>query len=721
MRVFLSSMEIVGQVERITFESPDHQFVVLKLRDTQTKELIVVVGPLYGIPVGETVRITGNWDTHPKYGLRFKAEGFTIETPSLPEEIERYLSSGILKGVGPATAKKIVQKFGEKSLEVLEERPEELLKVKGISPNKLKGILSSWEEHRDIKGLLIFLKKFDLPTGLAFKLQKHYKDMALSVLKEDPYRLALEVSGIGFLKADAIAKKLGHPKDSPSRFQAGLIYVLSNKAEAGHSYYPREILLEEVSQLLEADRNALEKALLDLCEKGTLVEREFGEKQKGIYLRYLYTSEAYVGKRLSLILQMDQKSPFYLPMVRPTQLSGTDLEKGISLNDEQLQAVKEAFQNRFLIITGGPGTGKTTVIRTIVGILKANNQKVVLAAPTGRAAKRISELTGEEAKTIHRLLGWSPETGTFLHNEKNPLRCHVVIVDEASMVDIVLFSHLLRALPETARLILVGDKDQLPPVGPGSPFMELIGDPRLKSVRLTKVYRQDQEGLLILNAHRINQGLFPILKERNTKDFLFIHEEDPQRAYAWILDLATKKIPQEFNLDPMEDIQILSPMRKGVLGVQNLTSGIQEAFVGSSLLGEDFLGFRIGDKVMQLRNDYGKDVYNGDIGRVVSFQKEEGVLVASFYGREVPYDMGDIDDLTLAYCISVHKSQGSEYPAVILTLSTHHYPMLQRNLLYTAITRAKRLAVIVGTKKAMAMAIKNDKPFQRYSGLISWL
>lgn len=714
-------MEIVGQVERITYESPDREFVVLRLRDIKTKDLLVVVGPLAGIPVGETVKITGSWDTHPKYGLRFKAEGFAIETPSLPEEIERYLSSGILKGVGPVTAKKIVQEFGEKSLEILEESPQELLKVKGISPNKLKSIVSSWEAHRDIKSLLIFLKKFDLPTSLAFKLQKHYKDMALYVLKEDPYRLALEVTGIGFLKADAIAKKLGHPKDSPFRFQAGLIYVLSNKAEAGHSYYPRELLLEEAIKLLEADRNAIEKAISELCEKGILVEREIGEKEKGVYLRYLYTSEAYVGKRLSLILQMDQKSPFLLPMDGPIQILRPELQKGISLNDEQMHAVKQAFQNRFLMITGGPGTGKTTVIRTIVQILKAANQKVILAAPTGRAAKRMSELTGEEAKTIHRLLGWNPETGSFVHNEKNPLRCHVVIVDEASMVDIVLFSHLLRALPETARLILVGDKDQLPPVGPGSPFMELISDSRPKSVRLTKVYRQDQEGLLILNAHRINQGLFPILRGENSKDFLFIHEEDPQKAYTWIVELATKRIPQEFNLDPMEDIQVLSPMRKGVLGVQNLTSGIQEAFVSSSLLGEDFLGFRVGDKVMQLRNDYVKDVYNGDIGRVVSFQKEEGILAVSFYGREVQYDMGDIDDLTLAYCISVHKSQGSEYPAIVLTLTTHHYPLLQRNLLYTAITRAKKLAVIVGTKKAMAMAIKNDKPFQRYSGLVSWL
>ncbi|MFN3535335.1 MAG: ATP-dependent RecD-like DNA helicase, partial [Desulfatiglandales bacterium] len=347
-------------------------------------------------------------------------------------------------------------------------------------------------------------------------------------------------------------------------------------------------------------------------------------------------------------------------------------------------------------------------------------QKFYLTAPTGRAAKRMSELSGEEAKTVHRLLGWNPETGTFLHNERNPLKCNVIIVDEASMLDIVLFSHLLRALPETTRVVLVGDKDQLPPVGPGSPFMELVEDNRIRSIRLTKVYRQKEEGLLILNAHRIKEGLFPVLRERGTKDFLFIHEEDPNRAYHWAIELLTKRIPEEYNLDPMEEIQLLSPMRKGLLGVESLTFGVQEALKGRLLPMDSFLGYRVGDKVMQLKNDYEKDVYNGDIGRVTSIE-EGGRVRVSFYGREVSYDMADLDDLSLAYCISVHKSQGSEYPAVILTLSTSHFPLLQRNLLYTAITRAKRLAVIVGTKKALAMAIRNDKPFQRYTALSSWL
>jgi len=708
-------VEIIGKVEKVTYTSPDQRFVVIKVRDNISTELITAIGDLAGVPVGEFIKLVGNWDKHPKYGLRFKVEEYSIQYPNLTHEIEKYLSSGIIKGVGPATAKKIVEKFGENTLEVIEEKPDELLKVSGITPRKLEKIKESYQIQRGLKHLIFFLNAHNLPSGLGFKLYKQYGNAALSVLKEDPYRLALEVPGIGFLKADSIAKALGYSKDSASRLKAGIIYTLSTKIDEGHSFYPREMLLREASQLLEADVPMIENALMGLIEETSIIEKEISDIGRVIYLKNLYFSESYVGKRIGLMLEMDKIKPIPLP-------NYFNSFETFHLNEEQLEAVKLALFKRIFLITGGPGTGKTTVLNTIVKLLNSIGKKVTLTAPTGRAAKRMGEVSGVEAKTIHRLLGWNPETSSFIHNEMNPIKSDVIIIDEASMMDITLFAHLLRALPTSTRLILVGDKDQLPPIGPGSPFMELIENQRLPAIRLTKVYRQDEEGLLLLNTHRINQGLFPIIKQKQKGDFLFFHEEDPQKAYHWILELATKRIPNEYGLDPVDSLQVLSPMKKGILGTENLTIGLQNLLnPNTENKDKPKLDIRIGDKVMQIRNNYEKDVYNGDIGKVTGINLDEGTVLISFYGRDVIYNFTELDELSLAYCISVHKSQGSEYPAVILTLSTQHYPLLQRNLVYTAITRAKKLAIIIGTKKALAMAIKNDKPIRRYSGLNNWL
>jgi len=707
-------LEIIGKVEKITYVSPDQRFMVIKVRDNQSAQLITAIGQLSGVPIGELIKLVGNWENHPKYGLRFKVEEYFLQYPNLPQEIQKYLASGIIKGVGPATAKKIVEVFGENTLDVMEENPDELLKVSGITPKKLERIKESFQIQRGLKHLIFFLNSHDLPSSLGFRLYKQYGTAALALLKEDPYRLALEVPGIGFLKADGIAKALGYSKDSISRLKAGIIYTLSIKTEEGHSFYPREMLLKESSQLLEADPLKTEHALNKLLEEEGIVEKEIKETGRVIYLKNLYISESYVAKRIALMLDVDRiKSlPFSQPL-KPLEAS--------YLNEEQLEAVRFAFSKRIFLITGGPGTGKTTVLKTIVRLLNSVGQRVVLTAPTGRAAKRMGEVSGEEAKTIHRLLGWNPETSSFIHNERNPLKADVIIIDEASMMDITLFAHLLRALPQGTRLILVGDKDQLPPVGPGNPFTDLIDNQMVPAVRLTKVYRQE-EGLLLLNTHRINQGLFPIIRQRHGGDFLFFHEEDPQKAYQFILELAIKRIPNEYGLDPVDSLQVLSPMKKGILGTENITLGLQNLLNPKRGDGnKDKLDIRLGDKVMQIRNNYEKDVYNGDIGRVKEINLDEGVALISFYGRDIPYNFTELDELTLAYCISVHKSQGSEYPAVILTLSTHHYPLLQRNLVYTAITRAKKLAIIVGTRKAIAMAIKNDKPIKRFSGLNSWL
>ncbi len=711
-------MELLGRVEKITFRSNDNSFHVIKITESRSGNTVTLVGDLASVSVGDIIRVVGRWDEHPKYGARFMVEDYQLELPSNIEAVEQYLASGAIKGIGPATAKRITERFKDQALEIIEHDPDQLLGIKGISRRKLAEITGSWARQKEAKGLLLFLKTHGLSINLAKRLMEHYGRNAIGILRENPYRLAFDIPGIGFLKADEVASRLGIPKDSPERVKAGVAYALSKTVEEGHSFYPKEALKNQASLILKVNPELIDGAISALKEEGYLVEKEImdreGEKTQGIYLSYLFHSEIYVANRIRQTIRTRAQGQG----VKKGQLICGDMD--INLTEEQREAIRKAFEEKFSLITGGPGTGKTTLLRYITSASRVLNKKILLAAPTGRAAKRMMEATGHEAKTIHRLLGWNPEIGSFSHNERNPLKADFIVVDEASMIDIMLMASLFRAIPLGAHIVLVGDKDQLPPVGPGSPFAELVEADEIKVTRLGTVFRQREDGLLILNAHRVNQGLFPIIREGTLSDFHFFYEEDPHRIHDLIVDLATKKLPSTFGLSPMEDIQVMSPMRKGILGVENLASTLQDLLnPRGRKIESGTKALRVGDRVMQIKNNYEKDVYNGDIGKILEFDGDK--VIVGFDEREVSYDVSELDELVLAYCTSIHKSQGSEFPAVVFPVTSHHYPLLQRNLIYTAITRAKRLAVIVGTKKALAMAIKNDRPIKRYSGLWNWL
>ncbi len=707
---------IEGVVERIVYVNEENSYTVARLQEKGRKELTTVVGKLIEVTPGETLRLEGSWVRDKKYGEQFRVENYYSIVPATLNGIEKYLGSGMIKGIGPVMAGRIVKKFGLKTLKIIEDDPRKLLEVEGIGEFRLNRITKAWEAHKDIKEVMIFLQGYGVSSNYAIKIYKQYGKDSISVVRENPYRLAAEITGIGFKQADKIARSLGIEPNSLIRAEAGVIFVLNQLSNEGHVYYPREGLLKKGQKLLEVDKGIIEQAIFELTAQDRVKIEELPGGEEAVYLRPLFIAEDNSAEQLKALISTPLL-PIQIDLVKA--LTWVERQGKISFSEEQKLAIEQAVRSKVMIITGGPGTGKTTIVNSIIRILERKRQRILLAAPTGRAAKRISDTTGRPAKTIHRLLEYSPRKGGFQRNRENPLPADLIIVDEASMIDILLLNHLLKAIPLQARLILVGDIDQLPSVGPGNVLKDIINSRQVEVVKLTEIFRQARKSLIVVNAHRVNSGVLPRIKEdeeAGSSEFYFIEREEPERALEAVLELVSRRIPDRFGFDPREQTQVLSPMHKGLLGVENLNFELQQRLNPSGQeLVRGALRFRIRDKVMQSINNYEKEVFNGDIGIIEGIDREEQELSVRFEDRVVGYDLSELDELMLAYAISVHKSQGNEYPAVVIPLLPQHYLLLQRNLLYTAITRAKRLVVIVGTKKALAIAVRNARVKQRYT------
>jgi exodeoxyribonuclease V alpha subunit len=709
-----------GLLEKISYHNEENDFIVAKLREKDKRELTTIVGNLSGINPGESLKLTGNWVHNKKFGEQFQVESFEVTKPTTLLGIEKYLASGLIKGIGPVMSERIVEKFGLDTLEVIEKKPERLSEVEGIGPKRISMIKKTWEEQREIKEIMIFLQGHGVSASYSAKIYKQYGNQSIEIVKENPYRLAHDIYGTGFITADKIAQHLGIDRNSPIRAKAGLIYVLNQLTEEGHVYYPENQLIHKAREILHVDEEIILQAIKELSKEKEifLEDLEPEGNLRAVFLAPLYRAEAGVAQRLMNL----KESPSNIRPIHPEKaIEWVQKKLDIELAQRQEDAILLAAASKVLIITGGPGTGKTTIITAILRIFQQLKLRILLAAPTGRAAKRMNEATGWGAKTIHRLLEYSPHQGGFKKDENDPLEADVVIIDEASMVDTLLMHHLLKAIPSHAHLILVGDVDQLPSVGPGNVLKDIIKSGRFTTVTLTEIFRQAQESLIVVNAHKVNQGQFPVLKEVDKieeSDFQFIQEEDPEKILQDILDLCSESIPGQYRFHPLKEIQILTPMHKGTIGVANLNIELQKRLnPGASGVTRGAWNFRIGDKVMQIVNNYDKDVFNGDIGWISEIDPEEREVAVDFDGRLVPYDYSDLDEIVLAYAISVHKAQGSEYPVVILPVVTQHYLLLQRNLIYTGITRAKKRVILIGTKKALAIAIRNNKPQRRYTHL----
>ena len=713
-----------GQIERITYTNDENGYTIAKVKVQGHMGLVTVVGTLMAPTPGEIIKMYGEWVNHPRYGEQFKVDRYKSLVPASVYGIQKYLGSGLIKGIGPIMAGRIVERFGKETLDVIEKEIEKLAEVDGIGEKRIGMIKQAWEDQKEIREVMIFLQTHGVGSGYATKIFKQYRDRSIMVVKENPYRLATDIFGIGFLTADRIAEKLGFSKDSELRAEAGILYVLNQLADEGHVYYPYEPLVQKCQEILGVDQKVIIKAMSVIAESRMIViddlKRDvdnFRENNKAVYLAKFYLSETSIVTHMKTLIHT------------PKSIRNIDLDKAlkwvqrqlpITLAEKQLEAIKCAVENKVMIITGGPGTGKTTIINAILKIFSRINVKIMLAAPTGRAAKRMSEATGHEAKTIHRMLEYSIQKGGFQKNERSPLNCDLMIIDEASMIDTILMHHLLKAIPPGATFILVGDVNQLPSVGAGNVLKDIIASGEMQIVELNEIFRQAKESLIIVNAHRINNGLLPSFKsfEQKLDDFYFIEQEDPEEVLRIILELTKERIPRRFGFDPVDDIQVLTPMHKGIVGAGNLNMELQNVLnpVKDGVI-RGGRNFRVHDKVMQVKNNYDKDVFNGDIGRITRIDPINQEVAISFDERDVPYDYTDLDEIILAYAVSVHKSQGSEYPAVVMPILTQHFVLLQRNLVYTAVTRGRNLVVMVGTMKALAIGVKNDKTKNRYTYL----
>jgi exodeoxyribonuclease V alpha subunit len=668
---------------------------------------IKAVGILPGIRTGEKLKITGQYETHPKHGQQFKINSFSVIYPTTTTSISKYLGSGLVKGIGPATAEKIVDVFGENTLEIMDNDADKLLQVEGIGKKKLVQIKKSWQEQKAVKDIMLFLQSFDISPAYALKIYHTYGKDAIKIVKENPYQLTYDVWGIGFKIADTIGKNAGFNEDHPKRIKAGIIYVLNEASNDGHVYLPMQELVNNCSAILNIDLSDSLLLFREMEDNGLLKIAN-----DNVYLLHYYRAERNIEYKIAALC--GGTSEF-----TEKELNSVRLKPGY-YSDEQIGAIRNSLMHKILILTGGPGTGKTTALKGIIDSYKHLNKKIMLAAPTGRAAKRMSEVIGFEAKTIHRLLEYNPQDQFFARDENNPLEADLLVIDEVSMIDTLLMNSLINAVTSNTTLVLVGDIDQLPSVGPGNILHDLIKSDKIPTAMLTKIFRQAEESKIVVNAHKINKGEFPALLNNETSDFFFMQEADNSLIPDIIVELCTKRLPSKYGFDPMKDIQVLTPMYKGEAGADNLNSILQSALNKNEvLITRGRRNYKVGDKVMQLRNNYEKDVFNGDIGLIHTIDTEDQKLEIIFNGKIVPYDFLDLDDITLAYAITVHKSQGSEYPCVILPLTTAHYIMLQRNLLYTAITRASKMMIIVGSKQALQIAVANKKSRKRYTSLFS--
>jgi exodeoxyribonuclease V alpha subunit len=702
-----------GVVKRLTFVNPENDFAVIRLEVAGPTGTVTAVGPLGGLTAGEEVELTGRWDKHAKYGRQFVADSVRVRPPSTTDGLIRYLGSGLIKGLGPVMAQRLVERFGEDTLRVLDETPRRLLTVPGIGGKRLAQIKQAWREQRQIRRAMVFLQGLGLGPAQALKVCRRLGDATVEAVQADPYVVYREVKGIGFLTADRMAQEMGFALDAPVRLGAGVLYVIETATDEGHVFVRREHLAENAAEVLAVDQGLVQATIDRLSGAGDLevVTQPEGEV---VYPAWLARCERELAWRLAARLSEAGAAP---PTPAEWDLAGQALE--LTLAPDQARAVAAAVSAPVAVITGGPGTGKTTIVRAVIAILHRRRQKFVLAAPTGRAAKRLAELTGAPAQTVHRLLEFDPQAARFGRNEDRPLEADAVIVDEASMLDLWLSHHLLKAVAPGTRLILVGDVDQLPSVGPGAVLREILNSGRVEAVYLTEIHRQAAQGLLIPGAHAVNHGRPPRFHQGTEPgDLYFIERDDPVEAARVIEDLVAERIPRGFGLDPLTDVQVLSPMHKGEVGTESLNLRLQARLnPGRPGLERGRFRYSRGDRVMCVKNDYDRGVFNGELGRVTAVDPDEAMLVVDFDGRRAAYEALDLEALTLAYAVTVHKSQGSEFPAVVVPLLTSHFVMLKRNLLYTALTRAKRLCVLVGSRSALDRAVRTTDERRRNTWL----
>jgi exodeoxyribonuclease V alpha subunit len=711
---------LAGLVERVTFHSQENGFCVLRLKARGHRDLVTVIGHAAMIAAGEWVTASGEWVNDRSHGQQFKARFLRTSEPSSIEGIEKYLGSGMIRGIGPVYAKRMVRHFGKDVFDIIEASPERLREVEGIGPKRATKITSAWADQKVIREIMVFLHSHTVGTARAVRIFKTYGTDAVQIMTENPYRLAQDIRGIGFKTADTIAEKLGVEKTAMIRVRAGISYALTEAMGKGHCGLPLEELVPLALKLLEVPNELIQTAIeLELAD-GIVTADTVGDTPC-VFLTGLYNAEKAIADRL---LHLIKGALPWSEIDADKALPWIEEKTGLTLAESQAKAIRLALCSKVLIVTGGPGVGKTTIVNSILRILTAKSVKLLLCAPTGRAAKRMKEATGMEAKTIHRLLEIDPKSFGFKRNEENPLECDLLVVDESSMVDVSLMQSLMKAVPNHAALLIVGDIDQLPSVGPGQVLADIIGSGVVPVVRLTEVFRQAAQSKIITSAHRINQGYIPDLtKPDGDSDFYFVPAVDPEQAVARIVDLVQTRIPKRFGLNPIRDIQVLCPMNRGGVGARSLNIELQAALnpAGDRKVERFGWTFAPGDKVMQIENDYDKEVYNGDIGYVGDVDPEAGELVANFDGKDVTYMFGELDTLVPAYAVTIHKSQGSEYPAVVIPVMTQHYTMLQRNLLYTGVTRGKQLVILVGQPKAVAIAVKNVSGRRRWSKLDEWL
>ncbi|WP_232631733.1 SF1B family DNA helicase RecD2 [Methylobacterium sp. Leaf118] len=712
---------LAGTVERVTFHNAETGFCVLKVQARGKRDLVPVIGHAPAIGAGEWITATGIWFTDRQHGLQFKADTLKATPPTGVEGIEKYLASGYMRGIGPAMAKRIVALFGEGTFEIIEAEPGRLLEVGGIGPKRAERIVRGWAEQKAVREIMLFLHAHGVGTARAVRIFKTYGHESIKVMTEDPYRLAKDIRGIGFKTADAIAMKLGLTKEAPQRLRAGVSFALQTAMDEGHCALPVARLTELAQKLLEVEAALIRSAVVEEIERGEEVVQDIIGDQACIFLRGLHAAERGISDRL-----IDRASglPPWSEIDLDKALPWVEQKTGKALSPSQAGAVRLLLASKLCVITGGPGVGKTSTLDSVLRILRAKGVNVLLAAPTGRAAKRMTEQTGLEAKTIHRLLEIDPKHGGFTRDEENPLDCDLLVIDETSMVDVPLMNALLKAVPPRAGLLLVGDVDQLPSVGPGQVLADVIASERVPVARLTEVFRQAAESRIIVNAHRINHGQMPERPRSGEKaDFYLIEIDDPDIGVGKLIEIVTKRIPRTFGLDPVRDVQVLTPMLRGSLGSRNLNHELQRVLNPNPPARVERFGWRFapGDRVMETQNDYDREVFNGDLGMVDRIDDDEAAVIVTFDGREVIYPFGELDTLVPAFATTIHKSQGSEYPAVVIPIVTQHFNMLARNLLYTGVTRGKQLVVLIGQRKAIGMAVRSGQTKRRFTKLREWL